>query len=114
VASPVSILENPASQLLRSPRNPFRVGQVVQVGPRYITVREVDHSGAPRAFDVEFESDLTDDHFVFLAWRGARYEPFTLPEIGASTNLPAVDYFEVVFGQPLPVDGRHPAAAAHD
>lgn len=110
VASPIGLLENPASQLLRSERFPFHVGQVVDVGPRRISVREVDEHGAPKAFDVAFESDLEDPHFVFLAWRGARYEPFALPAIGATVRLPAVDYFEVVFGHPMPVDGRHPIA----
>lgn len=110
VSTPISIYENEASQLLRSPLHPFVIGQQIDVGAHRFTVRELDERGGPRTFDVRFGEDPEGPGLVFLAWVGNGFRPFPLPEIGQRTSLPAADYFEVIFGEPGAIDGRHPNA----
>lgn len=79
------------------------------MGALRFVVRAVDEDGMPTAFETHFDRVLEHPSLELLAW-SARYIPFTPPAQGEAVILPAVDYFEALFGYRLALDGRHPSA----
>jgi hypothetical protein len=103
-------VQSPGSQLLRSPRRPFRRGQVVTLDGLAIEVTELTADGRPAQIEARFDRDLDDPALYWLRWDETGYARFAPPGIGRSAVVPAVDLARALLGDALrlPFDGRLP------
>lgn len=82
-----TMLASAPEELLRSPSEPFRVGDVVDVGGMRVTVRQL-YKGRPRSIHVEFDRSLDDPSLVFVVPVREGIKPFALPRVGESVTVP--------------------------
>jgi hypothetical protein len=78
-------------------KEPFRVGQVVDLGHTRITIMAVTDNGTPTAASFWFNKPLTDPSWQFFAWDAgkAAYAPYTLPAPGQTFTLPPISLSEL-------------------
>ncbi|KAF0167898.1 MAG: hypothetical protein FD160_4013, partial [Caulobacteraceae bacterium] len=82
-----TMLASAPEELLRSPAEPFRVGDVVDVGGMRVTVRQL-YKGRPRSIHVEFDTSLDDPSLLFVVPVREGIKPFALPRVGESVTVP--------------------------
>lgn len=82
-----TMLASAPEELLRSPSEPLRVGDVVDVGGMRVTVQQL-YRGRPRAIHVEFDTSLDDPSLVFVVPVRDGIKPFALPRVGQSVTVP--------------------------
>ena len=88
-----------AEQILRSSRNPMRVGDEVVLQHMTVRVTAVTDDGTrPAEAIVTFDAPLEDPKFYWMQWLDAGYVPFAPPPIGKTVELPPVDFFKVLLG----------------
>lgn len=92
----------PSEALFRSVRErPFAPGDEISLEELRVTVTATTPDGSPSEIITRFDKPLEDPVYLWLAWQGAGYAPFTPPPLGASVTLPLTDYFDVAY----PPDG---------
>jgi hypothetical protein len=84
--------------MLRSPRRPLRVGDVVEIRGFSAQITALMPDGRPAEAIVRFEIPLEDPSLRWFAWAAAGFEPFRLPEVGKQVVLPKVDLMKVAYG----------------
>jgi hypothetical protein len=57
-----------------------------------VTVTKVTADLRPKEIRARFDAPLEDPSLLFLQWTTAGYAPFTVPAVGQSVSLPAMDY----------------------
>lgn len=71
--------------------SPFQPGDTVRMGQVRVVVETVDEQGAPKSARFCFERPLRDRRWAFYVWRENAYVPLSVPEVGHTLYLPAVD-----------------------
>jgi len=82
-----TMLASAPEELLRSPADRFRIGDVVDLGGMRVTVRQL-YRERPRAIHVEFDAPLEDPSLVFVHPVAEGMKRFPLPRIGESVTVP--------------------------
>lgn len=70
---------------------PFKPGDTVRMGQVQVVVETVNQQGAPLSATFRFEHGLHDASWAFYVWRETAYVPLTLPAVGETLYLPAMD-----------------------
>ncbi len=99
-------LISPADTLLRSPSRPLKSGQQFDLGDMTVRVNEMTADHKPAEITARFSVPLEHGSLCWRCWVQFGYTSCAPPAIGETVRLPAADYFEVVFGIPLPISGR--------
>lgn len=81
-----------SEQMQRDPRNAMPVGHRIVFSDLTIEITALTADRRPAEIRASFARPLEDPGYRFMDWRGRRFEPFALPEIGASRTLPRVDF----------------------
>jgi hypothetical protein len=81
-----------SERMQRSAANPMRVGYTVSLSGMTVTVTAVTSDVRPKEIRARFDAPLEDRTLVFLQWTPDGYVPFTVPSIGETVTLPAVDF----------------------
>lgn len=87
-----------AEQMLRSSRNPMRVGDEVVLSHMKVRITALMEDGRPGEAIIAFDRPLEDPSLYWMQWIEAGYVPFAPPPIGKTVELPPVDFFKVMFG----------------
>jgi hypothetical protein len=88
----------PSEALFRSVRErPFSHGDEIELTQMHVTVTSTGRDGSPTEVVARFERPLEDPVYVWLAWKGAGYAPFTPPPPGVRVTLPETDYIDVAY-----------------
>ncbi|MFO0592611.1 MAG: hypothetical protein U0441_34020 [Polyangiaceae bacterium] len=87
------------SLVFRMEDEPIALGQQFRVAGMTVTAKAFT-SDRRRIGTMEFELDapLEDPGYVWVIWRGAKFEAFTLPAVGEEVEIPAVDYTTALSG----------------
>jgi hypothetical protein len=89
----------PSEKLFRNTaRRPFVVGERISLSELEVTIASVTPDGRPDAILAQLARPLEDPIYVWLAWSGGGYVPFTPPGIGSDTTIPAADLVTVAYG----------------
>ena len=89
----------PSEKLFRNAaRHPFKPGDRVTVDELEVTIETVTSDGRPDEVLTRFARPLGDPHYLWLAWFGGGYVPFTPPGVGSETTVPATDLVTVAYG----------------
>jgi hypothetical protein len=94
----LGFMQSASEQVLRSPRRPLRMGDVVEIQGFSAQITALMPDGRPAEAVVRFETRLEDPSLRWFCWSGAGYEPFRLPQIGKQVILPKVDLLKVAYG----------------
>jgi hypothetical protein len=94
----LGFMQSASEQVLRSPRRPLRVGDVVEIRGFSAQITALMPDGRPAEAVVRFETRLEDRSLRWFCWSGAGYEPFRLPPVGKQVVLPKVDLMKVAYG----------------
>ncbi len=99
-------------------KHPFSPGDRIQIPELDVTVEKVTSDGRPDTVLARFDRPLEDKGYLFMAWIGGGYTPFTPPGVGSTTTIPAVDLVTVAYGPdssvtkmlrpPVKVPSEHP------
>lgn len=92
-------LADDQSRGFRPDRHPFGLGDRIELPDATVTVSALNARGLPAEATFELRVPLEDPSLVWLTWTGLRYELFKVPEVGASVQLPAVDFKPVFAAQ---------------
>jgi hypothetical protein len=108
----------PSERLFRNTRDePFMVGEQIETDGMRITIARVTDDGRPAEVLARLERPLEDPVYLWLAWKGGGYAPFTPPPIGGSVIAPPADLVTVAYGPESPVtkalSGRSLIAVHH-
>lgn len=71
----------------------FQVAGMVATAKAFTAAR--DHIGT---FEIAFDEPLDSPSFVWVNWRGSRFEPFELPKVGEEVELEVNDYMSAMRG----------------
>ncbi len=82
-------LAGPLGPLFRDPRQRFSEGERFRVPGMTATVLELTAEGTPATVRFRFDEALEDPRRRWVRYRDGRFEPFTPPPVGRSTDLPA-------------------------
>jgi hypothetical protein len=94
----------PSERLFRNTRtNPFEVGEQIDTEGLRITITKVTDDGRPAEVLARFDRVLEDPIYLWLAWKGGGYAPFTPPALGDALTAPAADLVTVAYGPDSPV-----------
>lgn len=91
-------LSNSTQWMFRSPKHPFARGDSVALEESNIEITEVTRDGRPAEVRVQFHEPLESPSLQFMQWGTSDYQPFTLPAVGQSVVIPAVDMLAAMFG----------------
>jgi hypothetical protein len=83
-----TLLETMHEQILRSPRRPLRVGDVVDLGRFRTRILEL-FEGRPRLVAVQFDRPLEDRSLLFMTLTERGYQRTALPRVGTSMVVSA-------------------------
>jgi len=92
-------LSSSSQLMLRSPRHPMTLGEIVSLTGVTFEVTRLSEDGRPAEVEVRFSVPLEDPLLRFMQWGGSYgYVPFVVPRPGRSVLVPAVDMRSVIFG----------------
>jgi hypothetical protein len=94
-------LSSSSQLMLRSPRHPMALGEVVSLAGTRFEVTRLTGDGRPAEVEVRFSVPLEDSSLRFMQWGGAHaygYVPFVVPRPGEKVLVPAVDMLDVFHG----------------
>jgi hypothetical protein len=74
----------------RDPRS-LRPGTSLRLGAVEVAIVKSTRDGLPETAQFRFKAPLEDDSFVFLAWRGGKYERVPPPALGHTVTFRAED-----------------------
>jgi hypothetical protein len=108
-------MANWPDRLYRSPENPMRKGERVELSDVTIEVIDLTTDGRPAEAELRFHEPLESDAYRWMRWQGARYEPFRPPGVGETVVFPEIDFLKVlgdafsadVLGVPARAGGGH-------
>jgi hypothetical protein len=84
--------------MLRRPRDAFKVGDRVELGAATFQVQRVSDDGRPAEVLVTFRLPLSSPELLWTQWRDDEYATFSPPPLGATVELPAADFAQLLFG----------------
>jgi hypothetical protein len=87
-----------SEQLLRSPRHPLRVGELVELDGFSVEITATTPDGRPLEVKVRFAEPLESPRYLWLMWQGRGFVPFRVPQPGERVVLPAFDPIQVALG----------------
>jgi hypothetical protein len=88
----------PSEALFRSVRErPFSPGDQVPLDAMRVTVTTTTEDGRPAEILARFDQPLEDSVYVWLAWTGSGYAPFSPPSLGSRVTIPETDYVRVAY-----------------
>ncbi|HEX3595229.1 MAG TPA: hypothetical protein VHU80_09015 [Polyangiaceae bacterium] len=94
----------PSEKLFRNTRDePFMVGEQIDTDGMRVTITQITGDGRPAEVLARLESPLEDPKYLWLAWKGGGYAPFTPPPVGSSVTAPPADLVTVAYGPESPV-----------
>jgi hypothetical protein len=76
--------------LLRSLERPFEVGETKERPDFRAEVRTVTNDGRPETVAFHFRAPLEDSSYRWLRWSPSGAQPFSLPSVGETVELPSV------------------------
>lgn len=82
---------NHFDQLYRGNGYPMHIGQKVETTGMDVEVLSLASSGRPETVAFRFSRSLDDPGMILLRWDNGKYVPFTLPAVGMTEHLKAVD-----------------------
>jgi hypothetical protein len=85
-------------QVFRSDRRPMALGEEVKLTGMTVRVTDLTGDRRPASATFRFDEPLESPSFVWLCFRGARFEPFVLPAVGQEIDIP-LDW-KAVFAPP--------------
>jgi len=88
-----------AELMLRSERNPMRVGEEVVLEHMTVRITALTADKRPAEAVIRFDAPLEDPKFYWMQWVDFGYVPFAPPPIGKTVELPPVDFFKVMMGK---------------
>jgi hypothetical protein len=93
-------LSSSSQLMLRSPRHPLALGEIVSLTGVTFEVTRLTDDGRPAEVEVRFSVSLEDRSLRFMQWGGSGggYVPFVVPPPGQSVLVPAVDFRNLIFG----------------
>jgi hypothetical protein len=84
-------LSTPLERHYRGRPSSLGKGAAVELSEMTAEVRRVTGDGRPLAVSFRFTKELESSAYVFLIWRGDRYEPLKLEELAEPLQLPEED-----------------------
>jgi hypothetical protein len=94
----LGFMHSASEQMLRSPRRPLRVGDVVEIRGFSARITALMPDGRPAEAVIRFETPLEHPSLRWFRWAGTGYEPFRLPAVGERVIMPKVDLLKVAYG----------------
>jgi hypothetical protein len=94
-------LSSSSQLMLRSPRHPLALGEVVSLTGTTFEVTSLTADGRPAEVEVRFSVPLEDASLRFMQWGDPPnhgYVPFVIPRPGQRVLVPAVDMLDVLRG----------------
>lgn len=91
-------LANSSQLMLRSLRRPMQVGEEVRLEGVRFEILSLTPDRRPAEVLVRFDEPLDAPSMRFMRWDRHDYVPFTLPAIGRTVELPAVDMTAALAG----------------
>lgn len=79
-------------RLVRSDDYPLALDSVVVLNGLTVSVRELNQRARPQTADFEFDQNLNSDIYVFMVFKGGRYQVLELPELGGVLKLGALSF----------------------
>jgi hypothetical protein len=76
-------------RIVRSRTHPMLLGQTVELTGLTIRVTRLTGDGRPAEVAFRFDVPLEDPSLLWLHWADGCFEPFALPEVGQTAELPA-------------------------
>jgi hypothetical protein len=83
------IMQTTLSELYRDRKIPFTLGEQVHLEGMTVTVTGLTKDGRVNHADFEFDTTLDSPMFVFYNWGKNGFEPFHLPRVGETAQIPA-------------------------
>lgn len=74
-------------RVFRSDRQPMSAGQEVKLTGMTARVTALTPDARPAVATFRFDEPLESPSFVWLCFRGDRFEPFNLPAVGQETTI---------------------------
>jgi hypothetical protein len=90
-------LSSTSQLMLRDPRRPPRLGDVITLEAARITVKAALPDGRPLEIEVQFREPLESPELSWFEWRGQEYAPFAPPAFDQPRIVPAVDLVRTLF-----------------
>lgn len=84
------------SQVFRGSGYPVEPGYRVELDGLTVHVLAVTTDGQPQEVVFEFDVPLEDPSLRFVGWVGESYQPFELPEVGESVDIPDIPWYWVL------------------
>ncbi len=106
IRSDAGLLSREIDMMRRRPGRDLPVGATVHLPDLAITIEAVTADGRPATALYRFERALDDPELVWRQWQGDRFEGFTLPAMGTTTTLPAIDVVKLFTGGLRAKDGH--------
>jgi hypothetical protein len=78
----------PLDQVFRSEQRPLRLGEQVRLSGMTATVAELTEDGRPAEVTFQFDAPLESPKFLWLCYRGNRFEAFRPPEVDRQSVIP--------------------------
>jgi hypothetical protein len=85
-------LSTPLEQHYRAQSGAFAPSWSVALSEMSVEVGRVSTDRRPLTVNFHFREPLESNAYLFLVWRGDRYERLTLPELGRSLRFPSEDW----------------------
>jgi hypothetical protein len=83
------IMQTTLSELYRDRKIPFTLGEQVRLQGMTVTVTGLTEDGRVNRANFEFDTTLDSPMFVFYNWGKDGFEPFQLPRVGETVQIPA-------------------------
>jgi hypothetical protein len=90
------LLHDPLGPVFRSPALRFRPGDRVTVEGMEVEIAEVLPDGRPTRLLFHFDRSLDDPSLTWIRWTRGRFERWTPIAVGATVELPAIDFMKAL------------------
>ncbi len=91
--------QEPFSMVFRKIEVPPQPGEVISVLGMKVTAKElVPSQKRVQTFEFAWDVPAESPEMVWLIWQGVKFERFTVPAVGQSVTLPAIDYQKALGG----------------
>jgi hypothetical protein len=80
----------------RAARDPFRLGERVELPTVSVEISALTPDGRPAAADFHFRHPLDSSVYVFRSFEAGEFVPWQPPALGASVHFPAEDFVKIL------------------
>jgi hypothetical protein len=101
-------LSSASQQMFRRAARSPALGEQVQLSGSTFTVTDLTPDGRPAEAEISFELPLDHPSLRFVQWGTHEYVPFSLPQVGHTVRIPAVDMKTALIEDPGPSPSPHP------